>query len=350
MKTQMSRLCFNIKALKIIYISIIVTLLSACSDSKENGPSIYLMPEGYVGSVYIIYNVPNGQPPRYEGESRVYEIPASGMLITQMKMKSGREDNGDALFYFKNGDGTRTLIVEQMSTRIYDTPENREYNKAVIFGGSVGEIEPIRRCSAGYIHFTVGTKAQFLDNINIFDIYDAKGIKNIDKSIFYGMCPDRIMPNPSVYLIPEEYKGTFYIIYNVPKGQPAKYENGSAIFEIPQSGVLLTQASGSPVWDENPPNWHYYYVDNNGSKTPITGTWSSGNSDKPKNINDTKIVKFHTTVGMFEPVKGCDVNLQRFAVGTTAEINSDKYYFGIYDEKGIKNMDKALFEGACSGF
>ena len=343
----MNKLSLNIKVLKMTFICVTFSLLSACSDSKENAPTIYLIPEGYVGSIYIVYDIPNGETPKYEGESRIYDIPTSGMLITQMKT---RYNNGEALFYYKNDDGTRTQIIDRATSTIHDTPENRKYSKTIVFGGGVGQIEPLRRCNATYKSFSIGTKSQLLDNINMFDIYDAKGIKNIDKSIFDGMCPDRITPNPSVYLIPESYKGTFYIIYNAPKGQPAKYENGSTIFEIPQSGVLLTQASGSPVWDENPPNWHYYYVDNNGSKTPITGTWSSDSRNKSKNINDTEIVKFHTSIGGFEPVKGCSARVQEFAVGTTAEINSGRYYFGIYDEKGIKNMDKALFEGACSGF
>ncbi|WP_367318025.1 hypothetical protein [Pseudoalteromonas sp. KG3] len=32
--------------------------------------------------------------------------------------------------------------------------------------------------------------------------------------------------------MPENYKFTFYIVYNAPKGTPAKYENGVPVFQF----------------------------------------------------------------------------------------------------------------------
>ncbi|CAM4134044.1 DUF6843 domain-containing protein [Pseudoalteromonas ostreae] len=331
---------FNVHFLKVLFISLTIALLSACTEIRKSEPAIYLIPDGYVGSLYIIFNAPNGQPPKYEGDSRVYEIPPSGVLVTQMDVNEGRIESNKLRFYYVNKIGDRTPITERITSTIHDTPENRKDKKIIIFGGGLGEVEPINNCQINDQSFVIGRKSDLLDSKNMFDIFDAIKLKNSDGKFFDNICPDRKRASPAVYLIPENYKGTFYIVYNAPKGTPAKYENGVPVFAIPPSGMLVTQAKSSAVWEENPPNWHFYYVNNAGDRPPIEGRWSSDNVTEG-------LVTFHTSVGAFEPTKGCNARFQEFAIGTSEEITKNTLYFDIYGEKGIKNMDKSIFKGAC---
>jgi len=48
-------------------------------------------------------------------------------------------------------------------------------------------------------------------------------------------------PEPETYLIPREFTGRVDVIFNRKDGSPPKYENGRRVYEIPSSGVLLTQ-------------------------------------------------------------------------------------------------------------
>ncbi|MBE0456067.1 hypothetical protein NDQ71_18620 [Pseudoalteromonas sp. KG3] len=57
---------------------------------------------------------------------------------------------------------------------------------------------------------------------------------------------------------------------------------------------------------------------------------------------------FHTSVGAFEPTKGCNARFQEFAIGTSEEITKNTLYFDIYSEKGIKNMDKSILKALVS--
>ena len=329
---------FNVHFFKMLYMSILIALLSACTEVKKREPAIYLIPDGYVGSLYIIFNAPNGQPPKYEGDSRVYEIPPTGVLVTQMDANEGWIESSRLQYFYVSNAGNRTPISGD-SASTEKVSINAEKTRTV-YGGGLGHIEPFYGCDVIFQDFTVGTDAEQTDNKNLFDIFDAIKLKNSDGKFFDNMCPDRKRASPAVYLIPENYKGTFYIVYNAPKGTPAKYENGVPVFAIPPSGMLVTQAKSSTVWEENPPNWHFYYVNNEGDRTPIEGRWSSDNVTEG-------LVTFHTSVGAFEPTKGCNARFQEFAIGTSEEITKNTLYFDIYGEKGIKNMDKSIFKGAC---
>ncbi len=52
-------------------------------------PEIFLIPKNYRGFVYISYNHKCGTPIKYEEDSRVYEIPNDGVLLTQFKDEQG---------------------------------------------------------------------------------------------------------------------------------------------------------------------------------------------------------------------------------------------------------------------
>lgn len=49
----------------------------------------YLIPEGYKGTVLVIFNQPDGEKPEYEDGRRIYRIPQTGVLFTQLKDEQG---------------------------------------------------------------------------------------------------------------------------------------------------------------------------------------------------------------------------------------------------------------------
>jgi len=89
---------------------------------------------------------------------------------------------------------------------------------------------------------------------------------------------------PETYLIPSSFTGRVQIIFNqngipykyknmygkdtvyTPRlGEPIKYENGRRIYEIPLSGILLTQFKSNPGFIDT----EYYSVDSNGKREPL---------------------------------------------------------------------------------
>lgn len=78
--------------------------------------------------------------------------------------------------------------------------------------------------------------------------------------LMFGGCKD---PEPEDYLLPQGFKGRATIIFNQKSGTPARYEDGRRVYEIPTSGILLTQFK--PEYGII--NRRYYYIDNSGKKT-----------------------------------------------------------------------------------
>jgi len=325
---------FNIKVILTLLIIIVGTI--SCGKGNNREAAIYLLPENYVGSFYVIYNAPKGQPPKYEGDSRVYEIPTSGILITQMKPNEGWIDSHKLQYYYLSKDGSREQITDRWTTSFEDSPESREDKTVYIFGGGLGEIEPLMGCTAIEQGFGVGTKTDMLDGKNFFDTYDARGIKSIDKSIFDGMCPDRdIQGYASIHLLPENYKGTFYMFFGIKNGQPVKYEDGMQVFDIPESGILMTQAQPNDALPDSP-KLQYYYVDNNGSRTPLTARWPLDSAKE-----DEQITILISSISELLLKKGCSVHTQRISVGTKTELLN--YSFQI----DMNKVDKTALEASC---
>lgn len=81
--------------------------MAACS-AEEGNPEIFLLPEGYQGAFYVVYNIPEGEPLTYEDGAPVYDIPQDGVLLTQADVSPGsvRKD----MFFYESADGTRESI------------------------------------------------------------------------------------------------------------------------------------------------------------------------------------------------------------------------------------------------
>ena len=69
---------------------ILFILLYGCTNGNSSGePQIYLIPEGYTGSITVVYNHPKGQPKKYEGKYRVFEIDEKGCCLSQFGPQYG---------------------------------------------------------------------------------------------------------------------------------------------------------------------------------------------------------------------------------------------------------------------
>ena len=100
---------------------------------KHPEAETYLIPDGFKGTINIIFNQSKGNLPRYENGRRIYEIPANGILLTQFKDEYGivdhkyfyvaRNGNRIPLKIFKyeyNKDGTiKWLITNRHEVGIF---------------------------------------------------------------------------------------------------------------------------------------------------------------------------------------------------------------------------------------
>lgn len=146
--------------------------LSGCSFGQLIAePVIYLMPDGYMGNVYIFHNVPDGVPLKREGRARVYEIPKDGILRSQSSEISGLYS---AQYFYVMSDGKREKITGFWDSSIHDTPENRTDKTLGIFfprtgslsGTTVSKSDGTSKskfaCEIKYEQFYVGTKLYLL--------------------------------------------------------------------------------------------------------------------------------------------------------------------------------------------
>ncbi|MEZ7278048.1 hypothetical protein, partial [Pseudoalteromonas sp. 68 DY56-GL68] len=161
------------KFLKISLIGLIVALLSACTEVKESEPEIILIPDGFSGRLHVIFNAPNGKPPQYEGDSRVYDIPPSGVLVTQVDANAGWIESDKIKFFSVSRTGTRTPIIE--------ASENTPESVRAIYFGSIGQAGPVYGCTIITQEYIVGTKSQRTDLKKLLTIFEAIKVKNIDK-------------------------------------------------------------------------------------------------------------------------------------------------------------------------
>ena len=158
----------------------------ACSEGRE--PELYLIPEGYVGSFYILHNIPGGEPQTYENGARVYDIPDDGVLLIQSDTNSGTISSDRINYYYESDDGSRRKIGDREATGATSAPEKQTDEPIYIYGPGIGLIEPVRHCQIYTSDFHVGTKAQILDGVGHFDIYSDRGVDSIPDEVFLEAC------------------------------------------------------------------------------------------------------------------------------------------------------------------
>jgi hypothetical protein len=136
----------------------ITLFLFGCGEIAE--PEIHLIADGYMGDVFIIHDVPDGEPLERKGLSRVYRIPRSGILRSQSSMNFGW---GKPRYYYISENGDRRQIEGYWPSSIHDTPENRRDKSIGIFFPRTGEMSSSDLpCIVKFERYYVGTKPHLL--------------------------------------------------------------------------------------------------------------------------------------------------------------------------------------------
>ncbi len=63
-----------------------IYFFASCQTAESE---TFIIPYGYKGKVIVVFEKKNGVSPKFERNSRVYEIPPSGILVTQFKINEG---------------------------------------------------------------------------------------------------------------------------------------------------------------------------------------------------------------------------------------------------------------------
>lgn len=88
----------------IIIFFFVLSLISCIKPAKR---VIYLIPKGFEGKVYLIFNQQDGVPPIEEGQSLLFRIRENGVLKTQRAPTKGRVTQR---YFYEDSNGNRTEL------------------------------------------------------------------------------------------------------------------------------------------------------------------------------------------------------------------------------------------------
>ena len=83
----MNILKMDFRAILTIEATLILSLISMGCVSRD--PEIIVVPRDYSGCVFVVFDQENGATEEYQGHSRIYRVPHSGMLLTQFADNPG---------------------------------------------------------------------------------------------------------------------------------------------------------------------------------------------------------------------------------------------------------------------
>lgn len=169
----MANLLQLFKRISIILALLLMVMFVGCQARHSRSPEAYILPEGYIGAFYIIYGAANGKVGKEADGVKIYEIPSTGVLLTQAGANEGWVESDNINFYYRRANGDLVKIDDRWVGSLSDTPENRADKKLMIFGGGLGEIQrDAASCRIVFQAFHVGTKKNILDGTNHFNIED----------------------------------------------------------------------------------------------------------------------------------------------------------------------------------
>jgi hypothetical protein len=141
-------------------------VFSFLSISSKTVPEKYLIPDGYKGDIYVIFNVPTGRPVEKDGKTLIYRIPQDGVLLTSAKESP---QLFSASYFFQREDGSLQPIVNEWLTTLESSPENLKNDSdwGIYFPRAgatfmTTRVNGEKGCSVHYDQFYVGTKSHLL--------------------------------------------------------------------------------------------------------------------------------------------------------------------------------------------
>ena len=150
----------KVKNIKHLAIFLSLFLFINCSKTEN---TLTLIPDGYEGTIRILFDQENGTEKKYEGEKRVYEIPKSGILKTKFSPQFGYQFPE---YYYVSKKGKRTEIkrIAELNKKVLDTiDKNKVYAYGFMFGGDAVKVDSLGNVTEkkeSEIIFTVGKPAE----------------------------------------------------------------------------------------------------------------------------------------------------------------------------------------------
>jgi hypothetical protein len=92
----------QMKMIGLLILALLFTVGIYLWQTEIGDDEMFILPEGYRGVVFILYDQKNGEPAKYEQGKRVYEIPPNGVLKTQFSLNTGWHRFGE-YYYKENG-------------------------------------------------------------------------------------------------------------------------------------------------------------------------------------------------------------------------------------------------------
>lgn len=144
---------------------------------------------------------------------------------------------------------------------------------------------------------------------------------------------------PETIILPNEYTGSFYIIFNVANGQETESENETIVYRIPENGILLASSTENEGWI-NSKHLKYYYQNNDGSLKQITARWTTSFEDNQENRTENTTTIFGGGIGVFKHKDiPCEISYKSYYVGTKAEALDKINHFDIEEIPQLKDID-----------
>ena len=149
---------------------------------------------------------------------------------------------------------------------------------------------------------------------------------------------------PEIFLLPEDYRGAFYVVYNIPEGTSPTFEDGVPVHDIPESGVLLTQADIRPgsVRDDQ-----FFYESDDGSRERIEGRWTTSFSDTAEHRSDDTIYIFGEYLVEYGYTQDCRIYYSDFYVGTKTQALEGVGQFELFRRQGAGENPPKEVRDAC---
>jgi hypothetical protein len=123
----------------------------------------YVVPQGYMGDVYVIHNVAGAEPAQRTFWGVSYEIPKDGILLTQSAVIHRVHISS---YYYRHEDGRLQRIEDFGQAAIKRTMEDLadDKNVGVHFSGPGTLMSSSFPCAIEYEKAYVGTKANYLSH------------------------------------------------------------------------------------------------------------------------------------------------------------------------------------------
>jgi hypothetical protein len=142
----------------IIPVGFLAFAVSLLHSSKRER---FLIPAGYMGDIYVLYNVADGEPARQAGGETTFRIPRGGILRFEGPMFAGPTRTA---YFYEHDDGTLEKINNLWLSTVPQSPENLadKADIGVFFPRSGGVQGNSTACPIQFEQFYVGTKAYLL--------------------------------------------------------------------------------------------------------------------------------------------------------------------------------------------